>query len=280
MISTITVNYKTADYLETMLTSLFAHHKDGVEVIVVENGSGDNLEHLEKKFPQVKFIYSKENLGFAGGCNLGIRQATGDYFLLLNPDVVFEDDAIHQIEKQMNENPKVGVGGINLRNLDGSQQASVWGFPKPLDQILLLMKVQHIMPNIGPIARWRRQDFDYDKSQDVDQVMGAFFCIRKSLTEEIGLLDDGFFMWYEEVDFCKRTVDAGHVVRYFSDIKAKHKRGSSFERVGTWKKQKMVRTSVRRYMKKHFGTGVWMLFVLLEPIFLLMSLIASILKPV
>jgi len=281
MISTVTVNYKTIDYVETMLNSLFKYHQKGnIEVFVVENASGDDLIGLKKKFPQVHFIESKTNLGFAGGCNLAIKQAKGDYVLLLNPDVVFETDALYQIENVMNENSNVGIGGISLKNLDSTQQKCVWHFPTPLDQLLLLLKVHHLVPSIGPIARWRFDDFDYTKSQNVDQVMGAFFCIRRSLLEEIGLIDDGFFMWYEEVDYCKRAKNNGWKIRYFSDIQVRHKKGSSFDRVQTRWKQNILRASIRRYMKKHYGRGVWLLFVLFEPLFYILSLISSILKPI
>ena len=237
MISVVTVNYKTKDYVEKMLESLFLYHeKSKVEVFIVENGSGEDLSDLEVKYPSVKFIISEVNRGFAGGCNLAINEASGDYILLVNPDIIFTSDSIYQIEKKMNDNPEVGVGGIGLKNLDGSTQACVWRFPKPLNQLVLLTKLHHVFSNIKPIKKWLMKDFDYSKTQDVDQVMGAFFCIRKEVIEQIGLLDDGFFIWYEEVDFCKRTVDAGWYVRYFSEISAKHKKGSSFERVATMKK--------------------------------------------
>lgn len=281
MISTITVNYKTVDYVETLLESLFRFHKkENVEVIVVDNGSGDDLSKLEEKYPEAKFIYSKTNLGFAGGCNLGAKYAHGDFLLLLNPDVVFVDEALTKIETAMNNNPDVGVGGISLKNLDGTQQACVWRFPTPVDQLLLLAKVPHLIPSIRPVARWRMEDFDYSQSQDVDQVMGAFFCIRKGVYEKLHGLDDGFFLWYEEVDFAKRTVDSGYRVRYFADIQAKHKKGSSFERVTTYRKQEMVRRSLRRYMKKHYGFGVWFLFTILNPVFVVLGYVAAIIKPI
>lgn len=281
MISTITVNYKTVDYLEKMLESLFLHHKNNdVEVIVVENHSGDDLSSLAKKFPQARFIYSTKNLGFAGGCNLGIKSAHGEYVFLINPDIVFVDDSLYQMVDAMNKNPDVGIGGASLKNLDGTQQKCVWHFPTPIDQLFLLFKIHHILPNISPISRWRIDDFDYSRDTDVDQVMGAFFCIRRKVLEQIGLLDDGFFMWYEEVDFCKRAKDNGWKIRYFADIKAKHKKGSSFDRVGTLKKQNMFRKSVRRYIGKHFGKVLGFGFWVLEPVFWSFSVIAWIIKPI
>jgi GT2 family glycosyltransferase len=281
MLSIITVNYKTSDYLEKMLESLFAYHKNyDVEVIIVENNSGDDLTQVSKRFPNVKLIYSNKNLGFAGGCNLGIQSAHGDYIVLINPDIFFTDDSLYQICDAMDKQTDVGIGGVSLKNLDGTQQKCVWRFPTPIDQLFLLFKVHHVFPSVSPIAKWRMDDFDYTKDSDVDQVMGAFFCIRRKLLQQIGLLDDEFFMWYEEVDYCKRAKNAGWRVYFFSKIKAKHKKGSSFDRVGTLKKQNMFRRSVRHYMRKHFGQIIWFGFAILEPIFWLFSVLASILKPI
>jgi len=280
MISTITVNYKTSDYLERMLESLFVYHTaDEVEVIVVENNSGDDLTSIAKRFPNVRIIYSNVNLGFAGGCNLGIKSAHGDYLVLINPDIIFTQDSLYKIRDVMEKETDIGIGGVSLKNLDGTQQKCVWHFPTPTDQFALLLKVHHLFPSFQPVSKWRMDDFDYSKDTDVDQVMGAFFCIRRSLIDRIGLLDDDFFMWYEEVDYCKRAKDAGFRVHYFSNIEAKHKKGSSFDRVGTLKKQNMFRRSVRIYMKKHFGFVIGSFFTLLEPVFWLLSVIASVLKP-
>ncbi len=281
MISIVTVNYKTIDYTLKMLESLFEYHdSNSVEVFVVENGSGDDLDELKGLYPRVNVIESEVNLGFAGGCNLAIKQATGDYVVLINPDIIFTGNTLTQMEERMDENPDVGIGGASLKNLDATQQACVWSFPTPIDQLLLLLKWNHIFPNLKPFRKWLMKDFDYTCSADVDQVMGAFFCIRRELIDQIGLLDDGFFIWYEEVDYCKRAVDADWRVRFFSDILAKHKKGSSFDRVPTLKKQTMLRKSIRRYMRKHHGPLVGLFFWVFEPVFYVFSLIASLIKPI
>lgn len=280
MISVITVNYKTKDYLACMLESLFAHHDaEKIEVFVVENGSGDDLSDLETQYDRVNFIYLEKNLGFATGCNRGIKEAKGDYYVLINPDIQFISPALHQMEEKMNIHPDVGIGGASLKNLDGSQQDCVWRFPTPLDQLLVLLKVPHIIKDLKPINQWLMKDFDYTRSADVDQVMGAFFCIRREMTQKIGLLDEGFFMWYEEVDYCRRAIKEGWKVHYFAGIEAKHKKGSSFDRVATLKKQSMVRRSLRRYMKKHYGLSAWLLFTLPEPLYIAIALIVSAIKP-
>lgn len=280
MLSTITVNYKTADYVEKMLESLFAYHNpDEVEVFVVENGSGDDLTSLVTRFPQVNFIFSNKNLGFAGGCNLALEQARGEVIALINPDIIFTSASLHQIEKRIKQDLDVGIAGVSLKNSDGSQQNCVWHFPRPLDQLLVLLKAPHVFKNLKSIKHWRWLDFDYSKIQDVDQVMGAFFVIKRELLNEIGPLDRGFFIWYEEVDYCKRAANNGWKIRYYADISAQHKGGSSFDRVLTSKKQKTIRASLRRYMKKHYGVGWWLVFILLNPLFILTGVLASSVKP-
>ena len=280
MISVVTVNYKTIDYTLIMLESLFKHHVKGeIEVFVVENGSGDDLTELRRQFPQVKLIDSEVNLGFAGGCNIAIEQAVGDYVVLINPDVVFVDEALYLMEEKMNADTGVGVGGASLKNLDGTQQACVWSFPTPIDQLMLLLKLNYVFTNSKSFRRWLMKDFNYAESQDVDQVMGAFFCIRRNVIDTIGLLDDGFFIWYEEVDFCKRAVDKGFRVRYFHDVVAKHKKGASFDRVPTITKQQVLRRSIRRYIKKHHGRFAHSIFVLGEPVFFTASAFVSLIKP-
>lgn len=281
MLSVVTVNYKTKIYLERMLASLFQFHSmNAIEIFVVENNSGDDLSDLEKMYPTVTFIYSKKNLGFAGGCNLAIKQSRGDFVILINPDIIFIDNALVKMTDAMYKHPDIGIGGVALQNPNGTPQACTWRFPTPLDQCLVLLKIPHLFPHLAPVAKWRMDGFDFTKDQDVDQVMGAFFCIRRTVLDQIGLLDDGFFMWYEEVDFCKRTKDAGWRVRFFANIHAQHKKGSSFETMQTFKKQRLVRASVHRYLRKHFGLVVGAFFLILDPLFIIAAFLAALVKPI
>lgn len=209
---------------------------------------------------------------------MALRLATGDFCVLVNPDIRFQSDTLHQIEDVMQQHPKVGIGGIRLLSEEGTQQKCVWRFPGVWDQLLVLSKIPHLF-HCRAIDTWTMEGFDYSKDARVNQVMGAFFCIRRKVLEEIGFLDEEFFMWYEEVDFAKRAHDHGWLVYYFSQISAMHKGGSSFEKVSTFKKQAMIRKSLRLYMLKHKGRGVWFLFTLGEPFFILLALMASIIKP-
>jgi len=165
MISIITVNYHTLPQIGRMLESLFVQQTSSQrEIFVVNNALDENTNELQNRFPSVHFLQAPKNLGFAGGCNFGIAQANGDFFLLVNPDIEFDSDAPGEIETAMQQDQNVGVGGISLKNLDGTQQDCVWHFPTPLDQLLLLLKIPHLFPNMASIRRWLMKGFDYTKT--------------------------------------------------------------------------------------------------------------------
>lgn len=281
-VSIIIVNYKVADLVEQCIKSVFEHTKGvNFEVILIDNASGDDVvPRISSSFKEVNIIANNRNLGFASACNQGIEIARGDFILLLNPDTELKDDAISSIVSKMRSDPEVGVGGVHLINPDGSHQSSgVRRFPGVIDQLMIMLKIPHLIGDVGPVHRYMMHDLDYTESQDVDQVMGAFFCIRRDLIGKIGPLDREFFIWFEEVDFCRRAVDAGYRIRYYADIEAVHHRGKSFGQVATIKKQKWIRTSLRRYIRKHKGILAWLLFVVLEPVFIVLAIVSQIIKP-
>lgn len=280
--SIVIVNYKVADLVERCIDSIYAHTQGvSFEIFLVDNASGDDVvQRISLKHPEVNIIANNQNLGFAAACNQGIELARGDFILLLNPDTELKNDAIASIVSKMRADVEVGVGGVHLTNPDGTHQSSgVRRFPKPLDQLLIMLKIPHLLGDIGPVRRYMMHNMDSSESQDVDQVMGAFFCIKRDLIREIGPLDRGFFIWFEEVDFCKRAIDSGSRVRYYADIEVIHHRGASFGKVSTFRKQAYVRNSLRRYMRKHHGFGAWLMFAILEPVFILLAIIAQIIKP-
>ncbi len=281
-VSIIIVNYKVADLVERCIASVYEHTK-GVkfEIYLIDNASGDDVvPRISAKFPEVNIIANNENLGFASACNQGIQLCRGEFVLLLNPDTELKDDAISKVVDKMRGEQDVGIAGIHLLNTDGTHQSSgVRHFPKPLDQLLIMLKVPHLLGDIGPVRKYMMHDFDYRDTQDVDQVMGAFYCVRRKLIEQIGPLDQGFFIWFEEVDFCRRAKNANWRIRYYHDVEAYHHRGTSFGQVSTFRKQAWIRRSLRRYMKKHHGPAAWLLFVILEPVFIILAAGAQIIKP-
>jgi len=168
--------------------------------------------------------------------------------------------------KFMDNHPGCGIAGCKLLNPDLTLQPSVRHFPTFLSQALILLKLHHLFPHSAPMRHYLAEDFDYTKTQPADQVMGAFFMIRKKVIEKIGLLDEKFWIWFEEVDYCKRTKEAGFKILYTPEAKIIHYYGQSFKQVYNVKKQKDFNKSLTYYFKKHQPLWQRILIGILKPI--------------
>jgi len=279
-LSIIIVNWKVKDLVKRLVDSIFRYTKDiNFEIIVVDNDSGDgSVELLLRSFPNIKVIASDKNLGFAGGCNKGIEVARSDFILLLNPDTEIFDDSLMRLVHWMRAHPEAGIGSGKVLNPDHTIQRDVRRFPTIFSQFLIVLKLHHLFKKVKSLKQYFARDFDYEKEQEVDQVIGAFFCIRRSVIEKIGLLDDAFFVWFEEVDFCKRTKEAGFKIIYTPKVSVIHHGGESFAQVFALKKQRYYNASLRTYSKKHFGFLAWLLFTVISPLSLLLAWLVGLLK--
>lgn len=254
-LSIVIVSWNTEKYLEKCLASIFANQADlQLEVFVVDNASKDNtIKVVREKFPQVKLIANKTNRGFATANNQALKQANGKYVLLLNPDTQIIDNALKKMVEFIAQNDDVGIAGCQLLNPDKTIQPSVRTFPTKTAIFLLLTKISKLWPNHPALKKYLAADFDYQAAQSVDQVMGAFFLIQKKLIDQIGLLDEKFFIWFEEVDFCKRTKAAGWKIWYTPTANIIHYGSRSFNQALTVKKQLIFFNSAWHYLKKHGG---------------------------
>lgn len=259
-----------------------------VETFVVDNGSEDKTKEtievvlrraqddkvnnnvgVSESKPAVKTVWNDKNLGFAAAVNQGIAQSAGDCVLLLNPDSVADPYAFRKTVEYMRAHPGVGVMGAKIMNEDGSVQPSVRRFPTFIDQAVILAKMHNFFPQA--VAGYFCEGFDYGKEQEVDQVRGAFFAISRMLLDKIGPLDQkNFFIWFEEVDYCRRAKDAGFKVAYAPFAAAVHGGGASFGRELSVKKQRWFNHSMINYFRKHGTAGdvfvLWMLSVLSLPL--------------
>ncbi|MFA6386850.1 MAG: glycosyltransferase family 2 protein, partial [Candidatus Paceibacterota bacterium] len=230
------------------------------------------------KFPQVDLTASQENLGFAKGNNLAIKKSRGRYILLLNPDTEILDNALEKMVRFMDVHPECGIGGCKLLNPDLSLQPSVRAFPDLASQIFILLKIHNFLPHSKAIYRYLAGGFDYEKTQEVDQVMGAFMMIRREVIEKIGLMDETFWLWYEEVDFCKRAKNAGFKILYTPEAKIIHHYGQSFKQELSVKKQKVLNRSLAYYFKKHGTKGEWLVIQILRPLSLALAWLVQFFK--
>ena len=276
-LSVVTVNWKVADLVGELLGSIHANKEDlAVEVYVVDNDSRDHIEDVVAKFRArsdvpVTLIRNDRNLGFAKANNQAIRRCSGRVVALLNPDTRVTKGALKRMLDWMAARPDVGIAGPKLLNQDGSLQESVRRFPRLVDQALILLKLQHLWPSAPPFRTYLAKDFDYGKEQDVDQLMGAALFVRRKVFEGVGLLDERFFIWFEEVDFCKRAKAAGWGVVYVPSVQIVHRGGASFAQAMTLRKQRYFSASMAKYFRKHRGT--WTLLVLALP--MLIGLLAA-----
>ncbi|MBT4209851.1 MAG: glycosyltransferase family 2 protein [Candidatus Komeilibacteria bacterium] len=274
-ISIVIVNWKAKDFLKKCLKSIFDYQNDyQVEVFVVDNDSQDgSVEMLKEKFPQVILMPLAKNIGFGAANNLAIDKAQAEYIFLLNPDTELTKDFLDHAFVYMQSNPGVGIIAPKILNSDGSQQLSIRRNPNLLSQILVLFKLINILPNNRILSNYLFKNFDYTKEQSVDQIMGAAMLIHKSVFEKIGIFDEKFFIWFEEVDLCKRARQANISIRYFPGAEIVHHGGESFSQANSLKKQLFFNNSLLYYFYKH--KAIWQSFIilLLIPINIILTLV-------
>ncbi len=252
-ISIIIVSWKVKELLKKCLETVMASTGADFEIIIVDNNSGDGTkEMLERDFSgRIKFIQSGANLGFAKANNLGLKRASGDYVLFLNPDTEIGPEVLAQALEFMKTHPDCGLLGPKMQFMDGSFQPSVRRFPTLMAIMLMLLKLPKLFPHLQSIERYLATDFDYRKLQTIDQIMGAFMLAPKSLIDQLGGFDERFFIWFEEVDLCLRVKRAGKQVSYNPAITIIHHGGKSFAQQKLMTNQWRFFQSAARYFLKN-----------------------------
>lgn len=252
-LSIIIVSWNVRNLLKKCLESIFENQADlALAVIVVDNASKDQTAEMVKAdFPQVKLIANTSNLGFAQANNQGIKESQSEYILVLNPDTEIVGSTLTTALNFLKSHEQIGIVGAKHLNPDKTLQPSMRRFPNFLVLFLIFAKIAKIFPNLKVISNYLAKDFDYQKSQPGDQVAGSFLLIRKKMLEQIGLFDERFFTWFEEVDLCRRAKNAGWQVWYLAEAEIIHYGGQSFSRQLTLKNQKIFFQSALKYLKKH-----------------------------
>ena len=258
-LSIIIVSWNVKEKLKNNLRALFESKHIDFEVFVVDNNSKDQTAEMVKSdYPQVKLISNQENLGFARANNQGIKQASGRYILLLNPDMRVFDDTLSNMISWMNHHESAAVAGCKLVSENSEIVKHVRRFPGLFDQLAIIFKIPHLIPGI--LNKYLRNDFDYNKSARADSIRGGFFMIRTEVIKKVGLLDERFFLWFEEVDYCRRVKQAGGEVWYSNSAECIDLVGQSFKQVNLALKQKYFRDSMLKYFKKwHSPLEYWIL---------------------
>ena len=264
-LSIIIVSWKVKDKLKANLQALYASKGDfSFEVFVVDNNSGDGTkEMIQNDFPQVKLVANTENLGFAKANNQALKDAKGDYLLLLNPDMLVNSDTLINSLTWAHNNQQAVVSSCQLVTLQGEIIKHVRKFPTLFDQLMVILKVPHLFP--GVLNSYLQPKFDYNKEAKVDSVRGAFFMINRHVwqelsTKEYPVLDEQYFIWFEEVDFCRQVYALGGEVWYFPDATCVDYVGASFGQVNINVKQGYFEDSMLKYFKKWHAA--WQYYIL------------------
>ncbi|OGU65596.1 MAG: hypothetical protein A2499_15235 [Stygiobacter sp. RIFOXYC12_FULL_38_8] len=254
-VSIIIVNYNGFDLLENCLSTLQSFTKASYEVIIVDNGStvGD-VDEVALKFPDVRTIKLGKNLGYAAANNIGLKEATGKYLLLLNNDIVFVEDVISatvEFSKLVNDE---AIIGCKLLNEDGSHQVSVIDY----DTISNLFGENYFLYKLFPksklLSKWHLNYSLSGKPEDVEVVKGAYFFIPRKVYERVGFLDERFFFYYEETEYCYRHKKLGGRIIYYPLAKIIHLGGSSSDS-NMWFKFYNQHVAKVQFFQKHF-TGL------------------------
>jgi GT2 family glycosyltransferase len=266
-ISVIIVSFNTRDLLRDCLAAL-RKEADGIsnEVFVVDNASRDgSAEMVEVEFPEVTLIRSSINLGFGGANNQAIKLATGRYIVLLNSDAFLKPNALRKSIDYLDAEPRIGLGGARLNGADGAWQPSSRMFPSPLNDFLSLSGLAAKFPASRFFGRQDHTWADPNQPADTDWVPGAYSIIRRTVLDQVGLFDEQFFLYYEEVDLCRRIKEAGFLVRYWPDVVVIHLGGESSKTVTELTMSKSGAQlelwrmrSAYLYYRKHHGPTAWL----------------------
>lgn len=251
-LSIVIVSWNVRELLRDCLRSIEQTQGDlTVEVIVVDSASADGSPAMvAAEFPQVTLIASDENVGFPWGNNMGIAKAHGRYILLFNPDTILHENALVHMVDYLEKHLDVGVVGAQLLNEDGSVQSSRRRFPTLITAFFESTWLQSRAPQ-RILNRYYALDIADDQTADVDWVMGACLMTRQEIARTVGGMDEGYFMYSEELDWCRRIKMAGWRVVYLPAAQVTHYQGKSSEQVVAQRHIYFNQAKLRYFRKYH-----------------------------
>lgn len=267
-ISIIIVNYNVKYFLEQCLHSVYKALKGiEAEVFVVDNNSVDgSVAVVKDKFPQVKLIENHQNTGFSVANNQAIRQTSGKYVLLLNPDTIVQEDTFSKVIVFMDTHPD--AGGLGIKMVDGKGNflpESKRGLPTPAVAFYKIFGLSKLFPNSKRFGQYHLTFLDKNQNHQVDILSGAFMLMRKTVLDKIGLLDETFFMYGEDVDLSYRITQAGYKNYYFAESSIIHYKGESTKKSSV-NYVIVFYKAMAIFAKKHFsknGAGVFIFLIYL-----------------
>ncbi len=264
-LSIVIVNYNVKHFLEQCLHSVFNAIKNiDAEVFVVDNNSVDgSVVMIKEKFPKVKLIANTVNYGFSKANNQAIKQAKGEYVLLLNPDTLVEEDSFEKVLAFMDKTPD--AGGLGVKMIDGSGNflpESKRALPTPAVAFYKIFGLSKLFPKSKKFGKYHLTYLNKDQTHEVEILSGAFMLLRKSVIDKIGLLDETFFMYGEDIDWSYRVILSGYKNYYFADTTIIHYKGESTKK-GSINYVKIFYKAMIIFAKKHFSNKNADIFIFL-----------------
>jgi len=280
LVSVIVVNYNSHDRITRCVTSIFNGNSD-VGVIVVDNASTDeSLSLLESSFPddsRLQIVRNQRNLGFAVGCNIGARLAKGQCLLYLNPDCLVDENTIRTLQASLEKDPTVGMVGGLLLNPDGTEQVGARrAIPTPgrtMVSVFNLSGLADRYPRLFSDFNLHRRPLP-DQPIEVEAISGACMLVRREALEDVGELDEGYFLHCEDLDWCMRFRQKGWKIQFAPDARVTHYLGTCSRTRPVfveWNKHKGMMRFYRKFFRHQYpgvlmwlvGIGIWLRFGLL-----------------
>ncbi len=264
-LSVIIVNYNVKEFVLNSISSIKKASKNiPVEIIVVDNASEDGSpEIIAQRFPEVKLIANKENLGFGKANNQALEIAKGEYILLLNPDTLLKDNTLAEMIKFMETHSDAGLATCKVLNPDGTLQlACRRSFPRPWVSFTKISGLSSLFPKSKLFAKYNLTYLDENETYTVDAVSGSFMFLRKKAIDDVGGFDPDFFMYGEDLDLCYRIKEKGWKVYYYPGTEIIHYKGESAKR-SSIDETKVFYNAMTLFVEKHFSSS-WALKAILK----------------
>jgi GT2 family glycosyltransferase len=260
-LSIVIVNWNTRDLLRECLTSIYHHPPSAAfEVVVVDNASTDgSMQMLKGCFRHIRLIENHENIGFACGSNQAIEQSTGHYVLMLNPDTKVKPGALEALIEFLDANPRVGAAGSRLLNPDGTLQTSCYPLPTLSKELWRLFHLD----KFHAYGVYSMQAWDLDSPRSVDVLKGASLILRREALDQVGLLDEDYFIYSEEVDLCYRLKELGWQLFWVPQSQVIHHEGQSTQLISREMFLQLYRSKLIFFRKNHGGLAAHIYKVIL-----------------
>lgn len=252
-ISVVIVSWNAKSYLLKCLDSVLRQSPpDQLEVIVVDNASTDGSpEAIRDNYPGVKLICNGGNDGFAKGNNIGIRASCGEYLFLINSDVVVSDGCFKKLVRYMDAHSEVGMLGPRILGTDGKFQRNCMGFPSLWNTLCRAVALDTLFPRSRLFGSFFLTFWNFDDTRPVDVINGCFWVLRRAAMDEVGLLDERFFMYGEDVDWCRRFTQKEWKIVFCADAEALHYGGASSANAPIKFDIEMQRANYQYWRKHH-----------------------------